>query len=64
MAKYYGDKKKSAKGMGKPPSELVMKDYPKSSYGGPMGVRDDREGIDMLAKSNHNKMIKNPGGRY
>ncbi len=68
MAKYYGnDKSKMApmsKGHSNMPKELVMKEYPKAEYGGPMGVNDTREGIDMLAKDNNRQMMKKPGGRY
>lgn len=52
------------KGMGKPPSELIMKDYPKADYGSAERYNDTREGIDMLAKDNHKQMMKKPGGRY
>jgi len=65
MAKYYGDKKSkmAPKGMGKPPEQLVMKDYPKAVYNGPEDYNDTREGIDMLAKDNHKQMMKKRGGR-
>jgi len=68
MAKYYGDKKSKmapkSKGHANMPSELVMKEYPKAEYGGPEDYNDSREGIDMLAKSNHKQMMKKRGGRY
>lgn len=46
------------------PSELVMKEYPRADYGGPMGYRDDREGLDMLSKDANKKILKGPGGRF
>jgi len=63
MKKYHGDKKEM-KGMGKPPEKLIMKDYPKASYGGPEKYNDSREGIDMLAKDDNKQMNKKPGGRF
>ena len=64
--KYYGGGKggMGMKGMGKPPEGLVMKDYPKANYEGPMGVRDNLEGLDMLSKSAGKKIKANPGGRF
>jgi hypothetical protein len=64
MAKKYHGEKKAMKGMGKPPGEVVMKDYPKEPIGCGEGYNDSREGIDMLAKSNHKQINKKPGGRY
>jgi len=49
---------------GKPPEKLVMKDYPKASYGGPEDYNDSREGLDMLSKDAHKKMMKGGGGRF
>lgn len=40
------------------PTALVMKEYPKAQYSGPVGYDDSRDGIDMLAAQNHSKMMK------
>lgn len=59
--KYHGVGKS---GMGKPPEQLVMRDYPKAVYGSAERYNDSREGLDMLAKDNHKQMMKKPGGRH
>ena len=46
------------------PNEVVMQEYPEGVYGGPEQYNDSREGIDMIAKDNHKKMMGNLGGRY
>jgi len=70
MAKKYYDEMKSKKGgemvsgggRAGLPSEVKLKDYPKSQYG-LGGYNDSREGIDMLAKNNHSQALKKPGSR-
>ena len=67
MAKYDNDKSKMVsqdKGFANMPDKLVMKEYPKAEYEGPMGVSDTIEGLDYLARDDSYQMKKKPGGRY
>lgn len=70
--KYYG--KRKSKSIAKPgfggdfsmeqagmPSEKIMKNYPKASYGGPEGYGDDINSIDMMAADNARMMKKSMG---
>lgn len=60
--KRLGEIRSSAKYHANMPTEVVMKEYPKDSYGLPEGYDDNIGGIDAKAKMNHNKLVSQMRG--